>query len=146
VARAISVATASPTPRSAVSGSNSGAQRLAGIGDGDCGCTADTTKARVYMTLSMTEPVLSALDVRRRRLLYRACHRGSHENDLLVGGYVSRHLASLDESQLDALERLLELPDADLADWLTGRRPIPPGPCAATLETIRAFALGMRDR
>ena len=33
-ARAISAATVSPTPRRAVSGSNSGAHRLAGIGDG----------------------------------------------------------------------------------------------------------------
>jgi antitoxin CptB len=93
------------------------------------------------MTLSMTEPALPDIDVRRRRLLYRACHRGSHENDLLIGGYVRRHLADLDDSRLDALETLLELPDADLADWLTGRRAIPPGPCGAIMHTIRAFAL-----
>jgi antitoxin CptB len=98
------------------------------------------------MTLSMTEPAPPDRDVRRRRLFYRACHRGSHENDLLIGGYVRHHLADLDESQLDALEQLLELPDADLADWLTGRRPIPPGPHEAILRTIQAFALGMWGR
>ena len=40
------------------------------------------------MTLAMTEPALTPLDIRRRRLLYRATHRGTYENDLLIGGYV----------------------------------------------------------
>ncbi|MDT8872343.1 succinate dehydrogenase assembly factor 2 [Komagataeibacter rhaeticus] len=29
------------------------------------------------------------------------------------------------EAQLDALEAVMDLPDADLADWLSGRRPVP---------------------
>jgi antitoxin CptB len=67
-----------------------------------------------------------ALDTRRRRLLFRATHRGTHENDLMVGGFVCSHLASFDPAELDELEALLELPDPLLADWLTGRQPIPP--------------------
>ncbi len=31
----------------------------------------------------------------------------------------------MSEAELDALEALMELPDAELADWLTGRLPIP---------------------
>jgi antitoxin CptB len=122
-----------------VNGSNNGAHRLAGIGEVGEGCTADTVKARVYMTLSMTEP---APDIRRRRLLYRATHRGSHENDLLFGGYVRRHIGAMSESQVDALEEIIDLPDADLADWLTGRKPIPHGFDSPLLQTIRAYALG----
>jgi antitoxin CptB len=64
-------------------------------------------------------------DVRRRRLLFRATHRGTNENDLMLGGFVRAHLAGLDDSDLTALEVLLDLPDPDLADWLTGREPIP---------------------
>ena len=95
------------------------------------------------MTLSMTEP---ALDIRRRRVLYRANHRGTYENDLLLGGYVSRHVAGMTESEMDALEAVMELPDADLADWLTGRRPIPPAVDSPTLQAIRAFALDSGNR
>jgi len=73
----------------------------------------------------MTEPV-PARDPRRKRLLFRATHRGTFENDLLLGGFVRAHLDDFDGSDLDALEELLELPDVDLADWLTGRRPMPP--------------------
>lgn len=65
------------------------------------------------------------LDVRRRRILYRATHRGTYENDLLVGGFVRARIARFTEGELDALEEVMELPDADLADWLTGRLPVP---------------------
>ena len=64
---------------------------------------------------------------RRRRLLFRATHRGTHENDLLVGGFVRAGIAAFTDADLAALEELLELPDPDLADWLSGRRPVPPG-------------------
>lgn len=73
----------------------------------------------------MTDTDSAALDSRRRRLLYRATHRGTFENDLMVGGFVRSHLASFNDAELTALEELLELPDTDLADWLTGRRPMP---------------------
>jgi antitoxin CptB len=68
----------------------------------------------------------AALDIRRRRLLFRATHRGTHENDLMIGGFVRDRLATFDAGELDALDALLELPDPLLADWLTGRLPIPP--------------------
>ena len=101
---------------------------------------ADTVQAGVYMSLPMTEPALPPLEVRRRRILYRATHRGTYENDLLIGGFARRHLGSMTENQMDALETVMELPDADLADWLTGRRPIPQTLDSPMLQAIRAFA------
>ena len=74
----------------------------------------------------MNDPESAALDTRRRRLLFRATHRGTYENDLMIGGFVRSHLATFDAAELDDLESLLQLPDTDLADWLTGRRPMPP--------------------
>ena len=85
----------------------------------------------------MTEPEHASLDARRRRLLFRATHRGTHENDILLGGFVRRHIEALCESELVALEELLELPENDLADWLTRRRPIPPEADAPMLRRIR---------
>jgi antitoxin CptB len=73
----------------------------------------------------MSEPETASFDARRRRLLYRATHRGTYENDILLGGFVRRHIDAMRESELAALEALLELPENDLADWLTGRLPIP---------------------
>ena len=85
----------------------------------------------------MTEPEHAASEVRRRRLLYRATHRGTFENDLMIGGFVQTNLALLTDDDIDALEVLLELPDVDLADWLTGRRPIPPDSETPMLRRIR---------
>ena len=55
----------------------------------------------------------------------------------MIGGFVRANLTSLTEDDLDALEALLELPDVDLADWLTGRRPIPPEAQTPMLLRIR---------
>lgn len=72
---------------------------------------------------SATEP--TELDPRRRRLLFRARHRGTKEADLMIGAFVERLVAGFTEAELDELEAVLEYPDVDLADWLSGRRPIP---------------------
>lgn len=67
----------------------------------------------------------TAMDPRRRRLVFRAHHRGTKEADLMIGGFVSRAIATMSEAELDALEVVLDLPDVDLSDWLTGRVPVP---------------------
>lgn len=85
----------------------------------------------------MSEPEQDALDRRRRRLLYRATHRGTKENDLLIGGFVSRRISLFSQAELESLERLLELPETDLADWITGRRPVPPEADTRMLREIR---------
>jgi antitoxin CptB len=89
----------------------------------------------------MTEPDQSDAtrnDPRRRRLLFRATHRGTYENDLLIGGFVRDNLDTLTEADIDALEALMERPDPDLADWLTGRRSIAPEDATSMLLRIRA--------
>jgi antitoxin CptB len=87
--------------------------------------------------------------MRRRRLLFRSTHRGTFENDLMIGGFVRAHLAGLTDTDLDALELVMEMPDTDLADWLTGRVPIPPEEETPMLRRMREFlapkARGVRD-
>ncbi len=70
--------------------------------------------------------------------MFRATHRGTFENDLLLGGFVRHNLAVFTDEEIDALEILMELPDVDLADWLTGRRPIAPEDATPMLLRIRA--------
>jgi len=62
----------------------------------------------------------------------------------LVGGFVAEAIGTLDESELDALEAVLELPDLDLFDWLTGRRPVPPEVHSPLLERMVAWSLAQR--
>jgi len=86
----------------------------------------------------MTEPDKAQSEIRRRRLLFRATHRGTHENDLLIGGFVRSNLDTLTESDIEALEALMERSDPELADWLTGRRPIAAEDSTPMLLRIRA--------
>ena len=65
-------------------------------------------------------------EIRRRRVLFRAQHRGTKETDLMVGGFVARNIAGFSESELTQIEAVMELLDVDLAEWLSGQRPVPP--------------------
>jgi antitoxin CptB len=92
------------------------------------------------MEQTATGGTAPALDPRRRRILFRATHRGTQETDLLIGGFVAPRIASMSEQDLDALEEVMELPDAELADWLTGRRPVPAAVDNPMLRAIRDAA------
>jgi antitoxin CptB len=81
------------------------------------------------------------LDARRRKLLFRAHHRGTRENDLLVGGFVEARIATLTEAELDDLDTILEYPDPLMTDWLTGRAALPadvPALLTAMVRGLRA--------
>jgi antitoxin CptB len=86
----------------------------------------------------------SDLDPRRRRILFRANHRGTHETDILIGGFVAARIAAFSEAELDTLEEVMELDDTDLADWLTGRVPIPADADSPMLRQMRAAALVLK--
>lgn len=58
---------------------------------------------------------------RRKRLKFRAWHRGMKEVDLVLGPFADAHVDRLDEAALDAFEQLLSVPDNDLYDWLCER-------------------------
>ena len=62
---------------------------------------------------------------RRKRLLYQARHRGTQEGDLVMGGFAARHVEGMDRDALDQFEALIAETDADLMDWISGRRAVP---------------------
>lgn len=85
---------------------------------------------------------MSPIETRRRRLLFRASHRGTKEADLMVGGFVARHLDSFTEAELDAVEAVLDHADVDLSDWLSGRRPVDDDARSPMLDRMVAEILG----
>lgn len=78
-------------------------------------------------------------DIQRKRLTYRATHRGTKEADALIGGFVVAKIDSLTVAQLDSLEALLDSPDPDILDWLMKRQPAPDYPGRAALELIAEY-------
>ena len=87
----------------------------------------------------------AGLDERRKRLLFRCWHRGTREMDLILGRFADAEIASLAESELGELERLIEVPDPDLYAALTGDEPPPQGAGGALFERIRMFHAGDRE-
>jgi len=79
------------------------------------------------------------LDVRRKRLIFRSEHRGMREMDLILGPFARTHIADLTGDELDQYESLLEISDADLFHWITGRESVPEPFLTPVLAKLLAF-------
>lgn len=79
--------------------------------------------------LAMQRPSMehqtSELDALRRKLLWRATHRGLKELDLVLGGFAKQHVDGLSRTELDQFSAIVGLADNDLLAWLLGDRPAP---------------------
>jgi antitoxin CptB len=81
------------------------------------------------------------LAMRRRRLRYRAWHRGTKEMDLVLGPFADAHVEQYGAPELERLEALMDEEDTDLLKWVMGQEPAPPCADAGLLETIIAYRL-----
>jgi antitoxin CptB len=79
------------------------------------------------------------LETRRKRLIWRATHRGTKEMDLMLGGFATAHIERMTPSELDELEAVVGLADPELYAWIMGEAPVPPEHHSATLARLLAF-------
>ncbi len=56
-------------------------------------------------------------DPYRRKLHYRAHHRGTREADAMVGGFFDHHSAEWGLEQFEWFERLIDEQDVDIMAW-----------------------------
>ena len=82
---------------------------------------------------------IGELDARRRRLCYRAWHRGTKEMDLMLGPYADAHASALDDAALTRLEALMEEADTDLLKWVMGQEEPPVDADRELLDRLIAF-------
>ncbi|KAL9187699.1 hypothetical protein ACHAXT_006077 [Thalassiosira profunda] len=97
-----------------------------------------------------------ALDVRRKRLVYRSKQRGWLEVDLLLGTWASENVPTLTVDELDQFERFVNLETIDIYNVLTLRTDVPEemkgaeGGEKSLVERIQEWAkespLGKADR
>ena len=74
--------------------------------------------------------------IRRKRLLWRATHRGIKEMDLILGGFVARHLETFSDADVAELERIMDIPDQDMLSWATRQQPVPDQHASVLLTRI----------
>ncbi len=65
--------------------------------------------------------------VRKRRILWRARHRGMKETDMLFGRLAEEALDGLDAQGVTEFEALLDVPDTVFLAWISGEEEIPAG-------------------
>jgi antitoxin CptB len=79
------------------------------------------------------------LDVRRRKLLFRAWHRGLREVDLILGRFADTNIEQLTEADLSEFENLMNVPDSELLAWLTGEAEVPVAHDGSLFRRLREF-------
>jgi antitoxin CptB len=89
--------------------------------------------------MSGTTRTSADLDPRRRRILFRAWHRGIREMDLIMGRFADAAIGSMTKAELDDFERLIEVPDRDLFRWITGETETPLNYDTAIFRRVKAF-------
>lgn len=84
-------------------------------------------------------PLIDELEIRRKRALYRAQHRGTKEMDLLVGRYAAATLPRLDADGVARFERFLSVQDPVLEAWIFGKDDAAATEFAGFVSDVRAF-------
>ncbi len=79
------------------------------------------------------------LVTRRKRLLYRSTYRGNKENDILLGQFARAHIDEFGAAELDQYERLLEVGDNDIYDWVSGKTAVPADHDTPVVRKLLAF-------
>jgi antitoxin CptB len=78
-------------------------------------------------------------ELRRRRALYRATHRGSKELDFLLGRFAEQSIESMSEDEIETLERLIDASDPDIAASFYEGQAFGDATLDALIERLRRF-------
>ena len=95
--------------------------------------------------MSGTERSSEGLDLRRRKLLFRAWHRGLREVDLILGRFADGNIETLTEAELTEFEGLMDVPDGELLVWLTGEADVPASHDGPLFRRLRDFQTSRRN-
>jgi antitoxin CptB len=80
-----------------------------------------------------------SLEILRKKLRFRAWHRGTKESDLMMGGFADAHLEELGAEDLADFSALLDEQDLDVYGWVIGRDPVPEGHRTRVMSMLQAF-------
>jgi antitoxin CptB len=79
------------------------------------------------------------LDERRRRLLFRAWHRGIREMDFVLGRFADANIRVLSDTELDEVEGWLDIPDQQIFAWVSEAETTPAEIDTPLFRRLREF-------
>lgn len=87
----------------------------------------------------MADETLDPLDTLRRKLRFRAWHRGTREADLIMGQFADARIGTMTEDELAQFDALLEVQDLDVYNWIIGKSEIPPEYQTSIMQELLDF-------
>ena len=78
---------------------------------------------------------------RRKKLKFRAWHRGIKEMDMILGKYADEHLEHMSDEQMDEFSLLLQQPDDEMYKWVSGARQVPAEFDTEIMKTLKSFSM-----
>lgn len=85
------------------------------------------------------------LNIRRKRVIFQAWHRGTREMDFIFGGYVDTHIETMDNEALDLFEALMEVDDQTLYRWISGALDVPAEFATDIMASLQKMRFTQRD-
>ncbi len=82
---------------------------------------------------------MTDLDIRRKKLKFRACHRGFKEMDLYMEAFADAYLAGFDDQALTEFETILDINDQTVYAWITGQEQAPVETRSRVLDLLLGF-------
>lgn len=75
----------------------------------------------------------------KKKLLYKSVNRGCKETDLIIGRFANEHLEKMNDEELEEFAVIVELNDADIYDWYTGKVLVPEKHQSGILKKLLAY-------
>lgn len=79
----------------------------------------------------MTDEII---ENKRKQLIFRSWHRGTREMDLIMGSFADENISNFTEEEIKLYDDVLQIPDPDLYDWVSGRKEPPADAMNTVLE------------
>ena len=56
-------------------------------------------------------------EILKKQIVYRSCHRGTKEMDLLLGNFVKKYISTFNNEEINDLSKLLMVEDEIIHSW-----------------------------
>ena len=68
---------------------------------------------------------MNDLETYKKKIIYKASHRGSKEMDILLGNFINKYIELFNKNELHLLDLILDNDDDDIYQWILGKSDIP---------------------
>jgi len=68
---------------------------------------------------------MNDLEAYKKKITYKAAHRGSKEMDILLGNFINKYIELFNENELNIFDSILDCDDDDIYQWMIGKKDVP---------------------